>query len=248
MKTAKRKWIGTSVCLVVVFVLIYATLVYAAPSGPTVVWNTSSWRNTSGATSRSDDGGHIVTLNLSLDQQTFNWKAYVGNITGKITLDDANSFTIYDWALTTIEGEIYATRNTSVTWTGVECANGSIVDAEMTNLNTTQTDIYSINNTFNWTVHDSFIVSGINISLSSCPSTATYVNDTAQDIDGEGVAVNFQEVLLQQDRKLIYATILEQNAISYIGNTSSTYDFQMIVGEAESASNPLTYYFYGELG
>jgi hypothetical protein len=102
----------------------------------------------------------------------------------------------------------------------------------------------NINSTFNYTTHKSFLVGTVNISQSSCRSTATYINDAAQSIS---VSSLFQEVLLRDttNSNLLYAGMIDNDQAGY---NSNTFDFQVIVGENESSSIPTNYYFYVELG
>ncbi|MFH1505729.1 MAG: hypothetical protein ABIE94_01935 [archaeon] len=242
MKLNNKKIIGISIMVALILTLVFA-LVYAIPGGPTISYQTNSTKNTSGPTNRTnDDGGYITTMNLDLAQQTEYWKAYVGNVSGSITLDDSSSYTIYDWTLTTITGEVYATRASSTTWSNVQCANDAAVTAEQNFLNMTVDQIYNVNNTFNYSDHKSFIVAGKNITADSCWNTALHINDTGQTVTG---AAAFQQIILQDGTDVIYTTIIENNAYGY---NNMTYDYQLIVGEAESNGNALTHYFYVELG
>ena len=60
-------------------------------------------------------------MNMSSDQQDSKWKAYIGNVSGSLRLSDSNSQSIYEWTFTTITGEVFATRNQTITWSGVKC-------------------------------------------------------------------------------------------------------------------------------
>ena len=179
----------------------------------------------------------------SINNGIFTRKAFVGNITGKLTLDDSTSSTIYDWDLTTITGEVYATRSSSITWANVACADNTVLNAEETSINFNDAKVDSINNTFNETIHKEFMVAGTTITNSTCRAIATYVNDEAQTVDENA---DFQEVLLDDNSNLIYAGLLEQDATGYDGN--STFDFQIIVPDDETSGVDTTYYFYAELG
>lgn len=230
---------------VIAISIICVTLVTAIPSGPTVSYVSNSTSATAGiGTLRGlDDGGHITTVTLDVMQQNFGWKAYVGNVTGKLTLDDANNNTIYDWTLSTIKAEVYISKNQSVGWSNIGCAARSVLEAEDIAFGKAASDD-NINNTFNETTHKSFIVAGTNITASSCPSIATYVNDTAQTVS---VNAKFQEVLLNDSAgNLVYATIAETGGS--LGYDNQTYDFQAIIPDNESAAVITPYYFYVELG
>ncbi len=218
------------------------TGVGAAPSGASIVSNTTEEAPVEAADSLKTAGGTFTTLLLNGTGQTEAWKAYVGNVTGKLTLQDANEYSIYDWTLSTISGEVFATRNDSIDWGNVECANRTTIEQTDTDLNVSSSEEISINRTFNESVHESFFVGGTQIQQSTCPAIATYVNDSAQEQDTNA---SFQEPLLQDDSDLIYTTLLEEDAPSYHPN--KTFDFQMIVPENRRNSANERYYFYTEL-
>src|SRR3989339_1648154 len=117
MKTNKN--LILTICILIILIAI--SYVYAAPIGPTVTTISNTTKAAAGAatvngtgndtTYPNKAGGFIFKINLNSEQQNSRWKAYVGNVTGTLTLDDANSYTIYDWAITTsLTGEVYATR------------------------------------------------------------------------------------------------------------------------------------------
>jgi len=110
-----------------VVLLMLCTSVFAAtvstPEGPTNTYNTSSRRTVSTALQNSVVAGNVMIMNLNGNTVTQTWAALVGNITGTITLDDTGQNTIYDWALASPQGEIFATQGASTSWTSVECYN-----------------------------------------------------------------------------------------------------------------------------
>jgi hypothetical protein len=182
----------------------------------------------------------ITTVVLDAVQQDQHWKAYVGNVTGTLKLQDAANSTIYDWGLSTIIGEVYASRSNSLSFTSPVCANASVIGAEQTALNMTTTGVDNIGNTFNSTNHTPRIVAGV--TLSGCNMTSLYVSNVSQ---GQTNASDFQEFLMQDaTASLVFVSILNDNKAGYNGRT---YDFQMIVPESDTQA-PKTYYFYIELG
>ena len=222
----------------------WPVLISAVPTGASVQFVSQTTANASTPGNRTDAGGTINTILLSATQQDSNWKGYVGNISGKLTLDDATGKTIYDWTLTgvTLSGKVFATRNASVSFTGVSCVTTPTVAAEdaFDNLTTTASD--SINSTFSRTVHKQFFVGNQSITNSTCRAIATYVNDTNQSVSESSL---FQEVLLQDPgANLIYTTIIEPHRVGY---NSQDYDFQMIVGESSVKAIPTTFYFFAEI-
>ncbi len=228
--------------------LVLSSFIRALPAGPIVNYISNTTSATVSVNRSVDAKGTITTITLSASQQDYKWKAYVGNVTGKLALDDANGKSIYDWALggTGAIGEVYVSRASSVNWNNVSCVNQSVLDSEQTAMGMIGSSPDSINSTFNYTSHKTFKVATVNITTSSCRSTATYLNDTAQTVNETAL---FQEVLLKDDilNTFVYATIIEPTApLGFDG--ANKYDFQMLVAENESSTVPTLYYFYLELG
>lgn len=218
------------------------TMVLAAPQGVTITYNYTEEAPIRPADSHIAKGGSFTTLVLNVTSQTSKWKAYVGNVTGKLTLDNSQGNTIYDWALTVVQGEVYVSRNNSVNFTSLSCATPANILAEEAFLNINSSVDDSINKTFRQKIHKSFVVGGTGtIQNSTCYAIATYVNDTAQPASENAT---FQEILLSDGKNLVFVTLLENHKLGFdIG----IYDFQIIVPDDPSlASTP--YYFYAELG
>lgn len=225
--------------------LFFVVDVSAAPASPQIVYVTNSTYTATSVNRSMDAKGTITVLTMTLNQQDYKWKAYVGNVSGTLALDDADALSIYDWSLTSINGEVYVSRASSVSWANVSCVDQAVINTEQTAMGMTSNARDNINSTFNYTTHRSFLIGAKNITSSSCRSIATYVSDGPQVISVNSL---FQEILLKDDLSgsLIYTTLLEQDQVSYDG--TSVYDFQLIVAENESASSPTNYYFYVELG
>ena len=65
-------------------------------------------------------------MNVFSVRSTQTWQGYYGNVTGTITLDDANNNTMYDWSLPDPSGEIFAVNSSdSVAWANIYCLNAS---------------------------------------------------------------------------------------------------------------------------
>lgn len=202
--------------------------------------------------SRSDPRASITTLNLDVTQQSDAWKAYVGNITGSLVLRNSDGWSIFQWALnaSSMSGNIFVSRNDTITWTNLKCANSTIIESEQTFLGISTASAFSINNTFNYTTHKNMTIDSVTIDNSTCPSTATWVNGSAQTIT-QTPSTYFQEILLYDNTHLIYATFVDQNAWSYnnnesVGGANVTYDFQLILAE-NSTSSGTTYYFFADI-
>ena len=245
MKKQTTAWtLATLTLLVIIAVVI--PFIYSEPVGVSILYNNSSTAAIVN-TSRADDGGTITILNLNADQQNDGWKGYVGNVTGKFTLDDSDGYSIYDWTFTITVGEVYITRASSPTWSGAECAGTTVITAEETYFNMLPAQADEITDTFNETIHANFRVGSINITNSTCPSTFTYQNDTRPTTRNESIP--FQEVLLQMNGTsddLVYVSLLETDAMGY--NVNRTFDFQAIIPDNTTFDGMTIYYFFAELG
>jgi len=235
---------------------VLATFAMADPSSPSSL--------TPGATSTFNPGnyqtqtvtataGNITALLISGISQTRAWQGYYGNVSGSITLDDANNFTFYNWSASEPRGQIYATLNLSITWNGVQCFN--FTNDSSANMSTMESyygissdDYDGINETFNETNHVSFQVGSR--TMTSCPTTYIFQNDVPQ---GE----NFTDVLLYDptlnDTGWIYTTLIETKAVNTHAKATcyngQQCDFQLLVNDDGHGTNTAatTYYFWVEL-
>ncbi|HIH23979.1 TPA: hypothetical protein HA251_03000 [Candidatus Woesearchaeota archaeon] len=221
--------------------MLHAGFASGEPAGVIVVSNTTVTPAQQPAATITTTGGSFTTMLLNATTQTMRWKAYVGNVTGTFKLQDASNFTLYDWAITTVAGEIYASRNNTINWADIRCAVNSTLGAEQTQLNITTSKDDSINRTFNASVHRSFYVGTKLITNSSCRAIATFVNGTRQTASE---SASFQEVLLDDTQRIVYTTLLENKARGY---NNQSFDFQMIVAESDINPTPSPYYFWAEL-
>ncbi len=234
--------------LALVFVL-GAFRVEADPTGASILSNSTAGTPTSSPASRADARGTITTIVLNTLQQDQFWKAYVGNVSGRLSLDDAAGNTIYDWTLLgAISGEVYVSRYSSPTFTSLSCANDANVTSEQTYFGMSASASDNINNTYNYTNHKEVVVGGFGtIPADTCKSTATYVNDTPQSINGNQT---FQSLILQDSSdRLIFVTLIDDDSYSFDNDitVNKTNDFQVIVPESATNSTPTTYYFWTEL-
>jgi hypothetical protein len=230
--------------IILVLCLAYGSIinVQAQPTGAEIIFNQTDIIDPVPASNLTTAGGSFTTMVLSGVFQTPRWKAYVGNVTGRIALRDSDSRTIYDWDLVSVSGQIYVTRNDTIDWSTMSCASEQTILDEQTFLNIQSTSSDSINRTFNDTIHKSFFVGTTQIAQSTCWAIATYVEDTRQ---APSVDATFQEILLQDNNdNLVFATIIEQ---AETGFDSSPYDFQLIVPEDPTSPTPTTYYFFAEI-
>ncbi len=238
--------------LVVISIIVFGSYAYADPTGPTLI-NGTPERRTTGLDSTSGtpveaQAGNMTSLFLNSTKITSRWQGYYGNITGIITLDDASENTMYSWALTSPQGEVYAVNgSTTPTWANVECLqfNRSVTNTDLTmlqtNLGMSVDDDDTVNKTFNLTFTGSFNIGDTNTinSEDNCSMVSLYVNDGYDE-------ANFNEtILIENDNNLIiYTALLEQNQNGF---SNSNLDFQMIVGENGDVTASTTYWFYVEL-
>jgi hypothetical protein len=247
MQTKYKSLVAAAAWIVALSILASAimTSVHAEPSGPIVTFIANETKSLSAATIINTTGGSITTVRLNATTQNPRWKAYVGNVTGKLTLDDAGDNTIFDWSLTHFMGEVYATRTSSnINWSGINCTNSTVLSLENALMNHTNPDD-NITRTFNTQTHQGFFAGTRQILQDTCFSVHTYVNSTSQNS-------RFEEVVLYDgtnttNGNIVYATPLEQDVYGF---DNQTYDFQMILPERGlpgwDSSTP--YYFYVELG
>ncbi|MFH1916367.1 MAG: hypothetical protein ABIJ21_03825 [Nanoarchaeota archaeon] len=213
----------------------------ALPSGVAVSFQYNGSSNGTAAGSRNDSGGYIYVTNMDTLSQNQNWKAYLGNVTGSFTLDDAQNRTIYNWELTVTGGEVYASRNSTINWPGIVCANEAHMESENNYFGYSATQVDNINRSFNATVHTQIKVGAVTITANTCNSTFLFVNDTRQ---ATATASDFQEVVLSDGGNMVFAALIENNAYGF---DNTTYDFQMIVPENGSSTTTNAYYFYAEI-
>ena len=240
MRTNTR--ILTLVALVLTLCLFILSFVAATPTGATITYNSTDNGPTSNAGNLTTNRSTITTVVLNAVQQDQHWKAYVGNVTGSFTLQDSGLNTIYNWPTLagSVAGKVLASRNNSLNFANVTCANTSVIAAEQTTLNMSATDADCINKTFNSTAHTpTYVASQL---LSNCSMTSTYVNSASQ---GQNASASFQEFLIQDtNANLVYVSIINSSRTGYNGKT---YDFQMLVADSNIQAAH-TYYFYVELG
>jgi hypothetical protein len=198
--------------------------------------------------------GNITALVVTAIGQTKDWQGYYGNVSGSITLDDASNFTFYNWTSAEPRGQVYATLNSSIGWSGVNCFNYTNDSAAYWQTiesfyNIPNDGVDGVNETFNQTTHPSFQVGSR--TMSGCPTTYVFQSDAYQQS-------NFANVLLYDpalnETGWIYATIIENKTIGSSQNDLLCYngvqcDFQILVNEdghgTDTAST--TYYFWVEL-
>ncbi len=236
---------GSTFLMVILFGVILAVSLLsfagAEPEGMSITSNITESRQTASPDNRSDEGGTITTLGVDFTQQNDYWKAYVGNITGTLALQDASGYSIYQWELesTDLTGEVYVSREMEPSWTSINCSNDTVLASEDTYMGFSSTSAYSINRTFNETEHPELIIGSVTIPSGNCRSTSTYVNDSAQ----AQASADFPVVLLASGTDVVYASPINQGGDAYHNGT--IVDFQIMIPDKNDATT--TYYFFAEI-
>jgi len=243
------KTLFVALCLM----LMTMAFVWAAPTAPDTISKKSDQRvSTTPAYTVQALAGNVTLMNIDARTITRFWQGYYGNVTGTIVLGDADNFTMYQWAMASPQGEIYAIHNTTATinWTNLGCiVNETLVQEEIwLGTNQSGADEDDINYTFDRYDHPSFYVGPLRFQ--NCRSTS--VNST-------GDSTIFWETLLMDngtnvstvtDDVVIYTGIISQDTTGF---DARTHDFQLLVAEPGSGAESwpygtiTNYYFYVEL-
>jgi len=213
--------------------------VIAAPNGATVTPGTS---DTASADSAGEDtnaiAGNLTFLDVSGDAATQAWQGYFGNVTGVITLEDSSNNMLYNWSLTTPEGEIYASNASSVSWSTIQCydeSNNLTFFENMFGIGSSDDDGLDV--TFALNDHAEFYTNNIQFTAGLCDNTKLY--------NSAGVGT-FDEALLTDGDDLVFASLLLDDANGF---DNIPHDFEMIVLENGHGTDTdtTTYYFWVEL-
>ncbi len=243
------------IIVVLVTVAMLCSIATATPNGVTIVAISNSTGAPGAGGFVNTTGGSITVINLNGTTQNVRWKAFVGNVSGVLSLDDALGNSIYDWTLTAISGEVYATRHAAaINWSGVNCAPLNATETENRNLSHTSASD-NITTTFNALDNQEMFVGTNRIFENTCRTANLFQNSTDPGTNTDA----FEELVLY-DRgnsswdqnqssfgKIIYGQTLETDERGY--DNQSTYDFQIIVPERGDPSwtSSTAYYFYMEL-
>ncbi len=195
------------------------------------------------------EAGNVTELDIYGVSQTIHWQGWYGNISGTITLEDAQGNVLYNWTSAEPQGEIYVARSNTITWNNVACFSDAgtwSYDLEEAQVAITSDDPDGVNETFTTTDHPTFYLGSDTIT--GCPTAWTYVNSAAQNS-------RFPMVLLEDDANsvAIYTTIIENrddgNSTDVVGFDGVTHDFQIMVPENGTLGNLVTttYYFWVQI-
>lgn len=197
--------------------------------------NLTNW---SSSATTAAEAGNVTQINLSGQSLTTHWAGFFGDISGNITLGDSNGNVFYDWTGLgdSISGEVFASTDNSVTWSGIGC----ITDAERATIETalgiSSTDPDRINTTYDSNSHPSLTIGEVS-GITGCNSTNAYIN-TGLD------ATSFYQILLTDtDGDAVYTTLINDSTTGFDG---AAHDFQLLVGESDGAGTTAMY-FYIEL-
>jgi hypothetical protein len=242
--------------------LLCAALILAAsaPTAPIVLTpGPSSTFNANNYPPLSVDAiaGNITSLTIEGISETRAWQGYWGNVTGYITLDDANNFTFYNWSAAEPRGYIYATlanRVGALSWLDVVCfdhpTDGNTFD---TFYGIAADDYDNVTNTYTTTLNalpTPQTVYIVNNSFTTCPATTIWQSDNSQ-------TDNFVNYLMRDttggNDAWVFGTIIENKNISdrtdlpcYNGEQC---DFQLLVAENGHGTDlsVTPYYFWVDL-
>jgi hypothetical protein len=238
-----------TITIITTILLVLTTIIVAAtPTGPKSIESGNSERADLlyGEQTVNAQAGNVTELNISANAITEAWQGYYGSISGTIILEDAQNNTFYNWSMTTPSGEIYASPNSSITWSAIECFNYTDPGSENLNLsqmeamfNMGATDSDGLNETFNDTTPSAITIGSITLGAGRCPATYVYDNSGPQE-------TNFLNFLATDNTSIVFGTVLVDDQTGF---DSGTYDFQMLVAEdgqnGDSTETP--YYFWVEL-
>lgn len=257
------------VIIFLIFIFVSSLNVNAVePFGANVNDTNTSRAPADDAGSHTAQAGNVTELNVNGFSITQSWQGYFGNVTGTIMLADGSDNVMYNWSSVSPQGEIYASTNSTIQWSSIQCLNYTATGTYQTtgeqagnislygkNLTTLESefniaigDVDGVNETFIYgpnagaAGHDEFFTANLNFTDGECISTRIY------DSSGGGVDGVFEEVILYDPTttSVIFTSILEQDVLGF---DDKSHDFEMLVLEDGHGTDIDTtrYYFYVEL-
>jgi hypothetical protein len=249
MKTDREttKKLGYTLMVLATIFTLGISYVYADPLGADVGIISTS-RATGGGTAGTvlAQAGNVTELEINGSVVSTAWQGFYGNISGNISMEDANGNKLYNWNMGDIQGEIYASQASTLTWGNMNCSNASWIAHEEWITGQSAADNDRVSETFSTgNPHPQFYVGTKTINTDyNCYTTYTYVNNASQ-------AANyvFAEVILDDAvNRTAYVTLVNDSTTGFDGKE---HDFQMIVPEnghnATAAAELTSYYFWVEL-
>jgi hypothetical protein len=246
-----EKKVKIKLILVVLGVLLLGlSIVYADPSTPGISRLADSTFNESqyGAQSLAAEAGNVTLVSINGVSQTKSWQGYWGNVTGTITLDDAQNYTMYSWTSAEPQGEVFAANGTVSNWLTIHCFNFSTdfpgvncswsndrVSNEMNNSNnvclnlTTLESDFGINTTDIDGVNETFNVSG---GVSDGTLHVTFDVGLVTIAEGECPAVDLYENDLQQENTF-------QEVMMTVNNSADIIFVSILENRSQSARSSI---------
>lgn len=263
----KIKFIFGLISFSLLIIFLQLSLVESVgPTGANITEERSETAPSDAPGSYEAQAGNVTELNIFGYSTTQSWQGYFGNVSGTIQLADGGDKVLYNWSLANPQGEVYASINSSITWTNIQCLNftatgagtdesgnggttnlyGTNLTSLESNFNIASDDVDGVNETFTLSgagTHDLFYTSNNEFSEGECISTRVFGDS------GQGESNEFEEVLLYEptSASVIFASLIEEASI--LGFDSRDYDFEMLVLEDGHGTDvdTTTYYFFVEL-
>lgn len=231
--------------------MLLATFVVGDPAAPLSITRGASYSANFTATENSvaAQAGNTTELTLSGVSVTQTWQGYYGNVSGYVTLDDADNNSLYRWQTFSSSGEVYASNNSGVNWDTVQCINFTANGSQVNNVTTLESqfniddaDPDGFNETFNYTYSGTFYIGTRKFNTThQCPMTYLQ-NGTGMQTE------HFKEILMTDNstRGIIFVSFTEDNEVGF---SDTVVDFEMIVADdGHDGDTEITnYYFYVEM-
>jgi hypothetical protein len=234
MREGQGKLIIGIIILAVAIIMSIIVIADPDPLGATVTEGASSRGTNPAAQTTEAQAGNVTSLNIDQTRITNIWQGFYGNVSGTIVLESAGGSNFYDWSITEVTGEVYATRNTVNDWSTINCTNSSQWEAEESTLNIPSSVTDGINETYYQTSHPNFLVG--TREMTGCPSTRPY--------NSSGLPGEFWNVLLNTNStNVVYTSILVDNSNAF---DDTIVDFEILV-PVDRDTGTATYWFYAEL-
>jgi len=182
------------------------------------------------------EAGNVTELNISGRGITTHWAGFYGDVSGNLSLGDSSGNIFYDWTGLGEEviGEVFASTDNALSWASVACITEGQIATLDTALGIIGSDPDGVEETYSSTTHPGFSVGGI--PLSNCNATNAYSNSASD-------AGLYYQILLTDGTDVIYTTLINDSGTGF---DNTPYDFQLLVGEPDSAGST-TMYFYIEI-
>ncbi len=213
--------------LAFVVMILAAYVVVGAPVSGTIEEGAQETAGAAGAAGQvTTEGGNITEVNVSGEQITSRWTGFYGEVSGNVSLEDANNNVFYYWSVSDVtNATVYAANETVSSWSLSAAAAGDMPD----NLQETAPDNFA--NTFGSTEE----FKSASMTVGATPFASTW---------SDGSAGNLKTYALKDgDNALIFAGKAIADESSFKGG-GDTVDYQILAAGYESG---VTYNFYLEL-